>query len=267
MAAEYQACFEIVRTLVKPEREKNARESRRERWWRFGETAPGLYRAISGLKRVIVMPVVSKVLLPVMCPADIVFSHSVVVIARSDYPTFGMLSSTIHRDWARRYSSTLESRPRYSPSDCFLTFPFPSDIQDLSPIGATLEKRRLSVMNSMNLGLTSVYNLIHDSNEHGSEVVELRSTHLNLDEAVCHAYGWTDVELNYGFHQTDEGIRWTICDAARDEILDRLLELNHQRHRQELAKGTVSDNGTPVNGKARRTKKTHAYVDEQQMVL
>ena len=40
-AEEYPDCIEIVRRLVKPERDRNKRKPRRERWWIYGERAPG----------------------------------------------------------------------------------------------------------------------------------------------------------------------------------------------------------------------------------
>ena len=47
------------------------------------------------------------------------------------------------------------------------------------------------------------------------------------------AYGWQDVPLAHGFHTYRQMERWTVSPAARVEILDRLLELNHQRAREE----------------------------------
>ena len=36
-------------------------------------------------------------------------------------------------------------------------------------------------------------------------------------------------------HETKQGLRYTISEAARREVLDRLLALNHQRHAEEEA--------------------------------
>ncbi len=35
-------------------------------------------------------------------------------------------------------------------------------------------------------------------------------------------------------HDTKQGVRFTVSEAARCELLDRLLALNHQRHWEEL---------------------------------
>jgi hypothetical protein len=54
-----------------------------------------------------------------------------------------------------------------------------------------------------------------------------------MDHAVAAAYGWTDLDLGHGFHHTKQGIRYTISEAARRTVLDRLLALNHERYAAE----------------------------------
>jgi hypothetical protein len=54
-----------------------------------------------------------------------------------------------------------------------------------------------------------------------------------MDYAVAAAYGWTDLDLGHGFHETKQGIRYTISEAARRAVLDRLLALNHERYAAE----------------------------------
>lgn len=58
-----------------------------------------------------------------------------------------------------------------------------------------------------------------------------------MDHAVAAAYGWDDLGLGHGFHETRQGLRYTISDPARDEVLDRLLALNHERHEEEVRQG------------------------------
>jgi hypothetical protein len=58
---------------------------------------------------------------------------------------------------------------------------------------------------------------------------------VELDEAVMDAYGWSDIPLDHGFHTYRQMERWTVCPAARVEILDRLLEENHRRVDAEAA--------------------------------
>lgn len=51
------------------------------------------------------------------------------------------------------------------------------------------------------------------------------------------AYGWGDLDLDHGFWDTGQGRRFIIGPTARAEVLDRLLELNHQRYAEEVAAG------------------------------
>jgi hypothetical protein len=55
--------------------------------------------------------------------------------------------------------------------------------------------------------------------------------------AVRNAYGWSDLDLDHGFWDTPQGRRLTLGPAARTEMLDRLLELHHQRYAEEFAAG------------------------------
>ena len=58
-----------------------------------------------------------------------------------------------------------------------------------------------------------------------------------MDEAVARAYGWDDLDLGHGFHETKQGVRYTISEEARREVLGRLLKLNHERYAEEEAMG------------------------------
>ena len=80
-----------------------------------------------------------------------------------------------------------------------------------------------------------------------------------MDQAVAAAYGWQDIDLGHGFHETKQGIRYTISEAARREVLDRLLALNHQRHAEEEAEKAampVSASASAVATKDRRRAKS-----------
>src|SRR5205823_1004475 len=60
---------------------------------------------------------------------------------------------------------------------------------------------------------------------------------VEMDCAVAAAYGWADLELGHGFHETKQGVRYTLSEAARREVLGRLLKLNHERYAEEVAAG------------------------------
>jgi hypothetical protein len=58
-----------------------------------------------------------------------------------------------------------------------------------------------------------------------------------MDKAVAAAYEWDDLDLGHGFHETKQGIRFTISETARREVLQRLLKLNHDRYDAEVKEG------------------------------
>jgi len=73
--------------------------------------------------------------------------------------------------------------------------------------------------------LTDIYNSFHDPSEKSAEIAHLRALHVEMDQAVTAAYDWCGLELGHGFHETKQGLRYTISEDARREVLDRLLVL------------------------------------------
>ena len=126
-AALYEAPFAHVVEHVKPVRLGRRRERHRRYWWRHGETRPGMWRALDGLPRYIATPTVSKHRLFVWLYAGICPDHQLIVIARDDDVTFGILHSRFHEAWSLRLGTWLGkgNDPRYTPTTTFETFPFP----------------------------------------------------------------------------------------------------------------------------------------------
>jgi len=137
----------------------------------------------------------------------------------------------------------------YSPSDCFETFPFPDDTNGLDDIGERYYSHRQSIMLARQEGLTRTYNRFHNPEENAEDIATLRRLHVEMDYAVAVAYGWADLALDHGFHQTKQGLRYTISEPARREVLGRLLSLNHARYAEEVRQG-LHDKGAKKAGKA-----------------
>ena len=116
-------------------------------------------------------------------------------------------------------------------------------------------------MNTLNEGLTKIYNRIHNPDDCNSTIEELRCLEVLLDTAVLNAYGWNDIDFEHGFHDTIQGRRYTMSEAARLEILDRLLELNHQRHEEDAAQFQQNKAQTQSNAKRGRRSKVNSAVD------
>ncbi|MFN7043477.1 MAG: class I SAM-dependent DNA methyltransferase [Acidovorax temperans] len=127
-AALYELPFGYVSEHIKPERLKNNRESYRKYWWRFAEARPGLRAAVKNLPRFIATVAHSKHRFFVWLPVTTSPDQALITIARADDTTFGILHSRFHELWSLRMGTSLEDRPRYTPTTCFETFPFPAGL-------------------------------------------------------------------------------------------------------------------------------------------
>nr|WP_245592422.1 DNA methyltransferase [Actinomadura rifamycini] len=238
-ASMYSGAMARVRTLVKPEREKRNRESHRKYWWRYADYRRGMEAGIADLRRVCVLALVSKAVMPVLVPTGQVFSHRLAVLAADDTAMLAMLSSSPHYWWTLSRTSTLETRVSYAPSDVFETLPLPDLTQEMRELGQRLDSFRRDVMLARQAGITKTYNLVHDASCDDGDIVELREIHKAIDEAVCRSYGWHDLlpQLNHGHHNTGREMRYTVGPEIQRELVDRLLELNHERYAAEVAAG------------------------------
>jgi len=257
VAADYPECLEIVERLVRPERARLNREARRLRWWQYAEKAPGLVQATSELEHVLVHPLTSKYNTFARKSVGTVFSHMTIVVAVESWSEYGLLQSDLHWQWALLYGNKLETRPQYTPSDCFETFPFPLDLSELSDVGKAFYDHRRSMAQARPAGLTKIYNLMHDASCDSDDVKQLRIIQTSLDNAATRAYGWVDLDLDHGFHETPQGVRFTISPEARKEVLRRLLKLNHERYAEEVAAGLHDKKGkksTRAKGNGRRSR-------------
>ena len=257
-ARRYADCFTIIQEKVKPDRAKltkNAVGRRRAMyWWQYGSTAKKLYREIAPMERALAISRISKTIQPVFVPTGQVLSDATVVFAYDDYFHFGVLSCGFHYRWAMRFASSMRTDTRYTPSDVFETFPQPPHSDAIASAGAALDAHRSSLMVDRDLGLTDVYNLIHDPTERSDErIQQLRDLHVRLDLAVRDAYGWSDLDLGHGVHDVrGQGVRFTFSPDATDEALGRLLELNKERYDAEAGlhartKTTKARKAQPAN--------------------
>jgi hypothetical protein len=227
-ASCYEAPFEYVKQYVKPLRDENNRKRTKERWWLFGETRPGLRRAIQNKKRCIVTPEVSKYRLFIWMNTDIIPDHKLHVIARDDDYFFGVLQSKLHEVWTLAQCSWMGvgNDPSYSSSRTFETFPFPwppgqepkddQRVEAIALAGLDLVEMRdrwlhpagTSDADRKSRTLTNLYN---------QRPTWLQLAHQRLDAAVCAAYGWPD-------------------DLSDEQILEKLLVLNLERARSQSSK-------------------------------
>lgn len=231
-AGQYPDLIEIVRRLVKPERELVKRDRNRNRWWIYAENRPGLYSTIKPANRVLLRARVSEMHMMALLPNGWVYSDQVVVFAFDDHFHFALLQSNVHEAWVRRNASTMRTDIRYTPTDCFETFAFPPSPAaaaraEAERLGEAYHEHRRQTMLAHQLGLTKTYNLFHNPRCADADITRLRESHAALDHAILACYGWTDLDPAHGFHPNDRGqTRYTISPTARRTLLRRLLALN-----------------------------------------
>jgi hypothetical protein len=255
-----------IRELVKPERDIQKRKANRERWWQYAEVRPGLSAVLAKRDKVLVQPFVTKFLGPTFVSAKQVFASPLVVIDTDDYSVYGILQSAFHDAWVRKFASKMGDRIRYSSSDAFETFPFPrncrtsrGDSSELAIKARLFYEQRQRVMQDRTIGLTDTFNMLHSQSEDATDIQKLRQLHVEMDNAVAAAYGWADLDLDHGFHVTKQGVRYTISETARREVLSRLLKLNHERYAEEVKQG-LHEKKKPkaTKGKKQPKSKSHA---------
>jgi len=199
---------------------------------------------------VLVIALVSKTGLPVWVPTGQVFAHKLGVFATDRSGHLSLLSSALHSAWAWARSSTMKADLNYSPSDVYETFSQPELTARMDRVGEELHSVQRSVMLGRSLGLTKLYNLVHDPAVTDEEIRRLRVVHTEIDYATAQAYGWDGLDLGHGCHDTRQGRRFTIAPDVQVEVLDRLLELNHERHAEEIR------HSLHAKKKPKRTKNT-----------
>ncbi len=218
-AALYQAPFEYVKANVKPGRD-NHRDSRaKENWWLHGRPRAEMRRALTGLSRYIGTSMVSQHRIFAWIDNDVLPENTIIAFASDDDYFFGVLQSRPHMVWASAIGTQLESRPRYTPTTCFETFPFPEPTDEqreaIATAAAELDRLRENwrnpidmfgnpTLNSEQLRRRTLTNLY---NEYPTW---LANAHERLDTAVADAYGWP-------------------AHLADGEVLERLLALNLER--------------------------------------
>jgi type II restriction/modification system DNA methylase subunit YeeA len=244
-AALYEAPFAFVQGNVKPTRSKNKREAYRRNWWRHVEPRPGMWAKLRELSRYIVTPCIAKHRVFAWVDVSVCPDHALIVTAREDDTTFGILQSRFHELWALRLGTSLEDRPRYTPSTTFETFPFPEGLTpnlphtayetDKRAVQIAAAARRLCEFRERWLNPPDLVRRVPEDisgfpdrllpvNEDAEAVLKnrtltklynerpawLANAHRELDEAVAAAYGWS-------------------ADLSEDEVLARLFELNRAR--------------------------------------
>ena len=232
---EFPKVFQKVFDTVKPERDQNNRETYRKNWWIFGEPRKELRPAIKEIDHYIATTRTAKHRLFSFVPSTTIAESKIVVIALDDQWQLAALSSKFHELFSLAAGGWLGvgNDPTYNHSACFNKFPFPTPTESqkatLRALGEELDKHRKDRQaEHPKLTLTQMYNVLEklraedriegkdkEIYEHGL-IALLKDIHDRIDRAVAEAYGWP------------EGL-------SDEEILQRLVDLNSERAKEEAA--------------------------------
>jgi hypothetical protein len=243
--ARFPEVYQHVVEHVKPERGAKSQGGTKDsqeyakKWWLFGKPRSELRLSLKGLPRYIATVETSKHRFFVFLDATILPDNMLVNIALDDAFFLGVLSSRIHVFWALATGGRLGvgNDPRYNKTRCFEPFPFPICNEALKArirgLGERLDAHRKNQQAAhASLTMTDMYNVLaklragealsaKDKIIHEQGLVAiLRELHDELDLAVAEAYGWPH-------------------DLAEEEILQRLIALNHERIAAE-SRGQIS---------------------------
>lgn len=238
---KYPEVYQHILSSVKPEREKNNRQTYRDNWWVFGEPRRELRAAMPGLRRYIATVDTARHRVFQFLPAEIICDDKSVIIASDDAYFLGVVGSRLHITWAIRAGGWLGvgDDPVYTKTRTFDPYPFPdaneaqkATIRTIAEELDTLRKRVLA--EHAHLTLTGLYNVLEklragtkpdalDADDRrifdDGLVLILKELHDKLDVAVAAAYGWP-------------------ADLSDEDILGRLVALNKERAAEE-ARGFV----------------------------
>ena len=295
VAQDFPSAINRIESLVKPERLEKNRERYSIIWWQYAESGPGLKHALKHFSETIVVARVSAHWCPSVIESKQVFSDALVIFPLNQKSFYSVLQSHFHEFWMEKQCSTLGKGKtrRYTPTDCFSTFPFPLPTQDqlliLNSLGETYLNHRKSICLKRQIGLTRVYNLFHNNKLSNSEITdkqnppfddifELRRLHKQINEVVLEAYNWNDIDLNMDFYEGQDAgkylekgdFRYTPSPEAREQILERLSLLNNERKKEEdmlLSQGKEikksfsyfelkEQNTTPIEKNKKKLKET-----------
>ncbi len=249
-ASLYEMPFEYVLKNIKPFRVGKREERANEKWWILQRSRPEMRETIKPFSRFIATPLTAKHRFFVWLPKIQIPENLVVVIAKDDDTTFGILHSRFHELWALKLGTSLGETPRYTPSTTFETFAFPEGLtpnicakddeknphaQAISKAAKELNEKRENWLNPSDWikkepEIVEGYpDRILPINEDAAKKLKKRTltnlynlkpnwlinAHKKLDEAVANAYGLKN-------------------DLTDDEILSHLLQLNLERAKNNV---------------------------------
>ncbi len=245
VAQDWPEALSIIERLVKPVRAQDNRAVYRQRWWQYAERRVDLYRSIAPCDHVLAIGAAALAHHAfARLPANLIYSHKLIVFALPRLSHFAILQSRLHEIWNRTFGSTFGDAPTYNPTQVFETFPLPPGHDDapvLEAAGCAYHDHRAALMIARDQGMTPTYNRFHRATDMAEDIERLRALHHAMDRAVLSAYGWDDLAEaaapvfldaeSEDDHRYQGRLFWPA--PFRDAVLARLLRLNEDRARME----------------------------------
>lgn len=275
---QFAPAFERVERLVKPYREGLTGQIHQECYWKFWDLRPRLLKEFEENEFVFASGVVTKFLSFRRVSTRNVYNHKVKLYFMYDWAEFSALQSSLHQSWAfwacgKLGSSTLS----YSTSAALETWPMPLFSSEASrtlvaEAGERFHSKRDEILRKRSIGLTEFYNSFHDQTCDHEEIAWARRLLVSMDEAVCLAYGWNDVDLGHDFQEVpylpeNDRVRFTISEEARLKFLQRLAVLNRQRYKQEVDEGLHGNARSAGKARGRRSRVVSESESESEATL
>jgi type II restriction/modification system DNA methylase subunit YeeA len=280
--AKYEMPFLHLLRYVKPERVKNKRELYARYWWRHVEPRPGMLAVLKALPRFLTTVALSKHRLFAWMEAPTLPDHQLFAFARDNDYFFGVLHSRFHELWALKLGTRLETRPRYTPTTCFETFPFPepTDRQksDISKAAKELNELRENWLNPPEWTTTRVLEFPGSIDGPWSRfVVEpdargigtARYPRIEPRDGDCakkltkrtltNLYNERPAWLANAHEKLDAAIASAYdfgVDLTDEQILEKLLALNIERANDETKSAAKQRNGKEIS----RVKSEHEMI-------
>jgi hypothetical protein len=256
----YRLAFDRVEKLVKPYRDSLTGQIHQQDFWKFWDLRPRLMKELSKHDYILAAAINTKYVSFRKVPTGNVYNKKAKLLFIYRDSEFAVLQSTFHTEWAEWRSGTLGATTlNYSTSAALETWPMPRAAEEiqasLEEIGTSYHSIRERVLQRHQIGLTECYNRFHDESVVDPDIVNLRHAHIQMDQLVLSAYGWSGFDLEHDFRRTQLGVRFTISESARRKILDLFLGLNHERRAEEIAEEMLIGKQPKTTGKRGRKAK------------
>ncbi len=156
---------------------KSAKGQAQEKWWQFNYPSAELHSEFLRIGSLFATAKTSATFAFVKVTGDVILSQSLIGFTTDRWAAFTTMQSRVHEFWARFFSSSLKNDPRYTPSECFDTFPFPTEFERnavLAAAGTEYYEFRETLMKDLWLGLTEIYNHFHSPDDEALARLEAR---------------------------------------------------------------------------------------------